>query len=253
MMKIRIIDDSLTMAKAATDRAVEIIRQALVDRGQARIIASAGESQIDFLRELCVHRDLDWANVEVFCIGEYIGLPADHPASMRRFLQDRLVAKTGIKRFVSLGDDGNHAGRISEAGAKLRSAPADVAFVTIGENGQLGLNRPPADFDAREPYAVVDLDLAFRQNQVTEGWFVDVGQVPMQAISMSVSQIMKAKEILAVVPDARMALAVKVCVEHGISPTAPATILRTHPNAALYLDRDSSAQLSLGENEWPGN
>jgi glucosamine-6-phosphate deaminase len=250
-MKIRIFDDSLTMAKAAADHAVEIIQQALADRGHAHVVASTGESQVDFLRELSFHRDLDWANVEVFPIGEFIGLPADHPASMQRFLRDRLITKTGIKRFVSFGDDASQATRIAEAGAKLRSAPADIAFVTIGGNGQLGLNRPPADFEAQELYGTVDLDLAFRQNQVNEGWFVDLGQVPMQAISMSVSQIMKATEILAVVPDAGMALAVKVCVEHGISPTAPATILRTHPNAALYLDRDSSAQLSLPENEAP--
>jgi glucosamine-6-phosphate deaminase len=250
-MKIRIFNDQLTMAKAAADRAAEIIRQALTVRGQARVVASTGESQVDFLRELIIHRDLDWANVEVISIGEYIGLPTNHPASVQRFLQDRLITKTGIKRFVSFSNDANQARRIAEAGAKLRSAPADIAFVTIGGNGQLGLNCPPADFEAQEPFATVDLDLAFRQNQVNEGWFVDVGQVPMQAISMSVSQIMKAKEILSVVPDARMALAVKVCVEHGTSPTAPASILRTHPNAALYLDRESSAQLSLAENESP--
>jgi len=248
-MKIRIFDDQLEMAKAAADRAVEVIRQALAERGQARIVASTGESQVDFLRELSVHRDVGWANVEVFCVGEYIGLPADHPASMRRFLQDRLFAKAGIKHFVSFGDEANHARKIVEVAAKLHSKPADLAFVTIGENGHLGLNTLPADFQTEEPYALIDLDLAFRRQQVSEGWFVDVGQVPMQAIAMSVPQIMKAKEILAVVPDGRMALAVKVCAEHGISPTAPATILRTHPNATLYLDRDSSSQLAPKENE----
>ena len=248
-MKIRIFDDPLSMAKSAADRAAEVIRQALAERGQARMIASTGESQVDFLRELVVHRDLDWANVEVFGIGEYIGLAEDHPASMRRFLQDRLIAKTGIRHFISFGDESNQSRRLAEAGAKLRSVPADIALVAIGENGHLALNSPPADFEAQEAYAVIDLDLAFRQHQVNEGWFVDVGQVPMQAISMSISQIMKAKEILAVVPGGNKALAVKVCVEHGISPTAPATILRTHPNTSLYLDRDSSAKLSLAENE----
>ena len=248
-MKIRIFDDSLTLAKAAAESAAGVIRQALAERGQARIVASTGESQVDFLRELVVHRDVDWANVEVFGIGEYIGLTPDHPASMRRFLQDRLIAKTGIRHFVSFGDESNQSRRIAEAGAKLRSAPADIAFVTIGDNGHLGLSSPPADFEAQEAYAVIDLDLAFRRHQVIEGWFVDVGQVPMQAISMSISQIIKASEILAVVPGGNKALAVKVCVEHGISPTAPATILRTHPNTSLYLDSDSSAKLTLAENE----
>jgi glucosamine-6-phosphate deaminase len=251
-MKMRIFDDQLAMAKAAADRAVEVIRQALAERGQARLVATTGESQVGFLRELTTHREVDWASVEVFCMGEYIGLPADHPASLRRFLQDRLIGKTGIKQFAFFGEESNRARKIAEMGSKLRSDPADIAFVAIGENGCLGLNNPPADFDTEEPYLTVDLDFAYRLQQVNEGWFVEVGQVPMQAISMSVRQIMKSKEILAVVPDARKALAVKVCVEHGISPTAPATILRTHHNATLYLDHDSSAQLSLGEGDRPG-
>jgi glucosamine-6-phosphate deaminase len=245
-MKIRIFEDPQAMAKAAADRAAEVIQNAIAVRGQARIVASAGESQVDFLRELTAHRDLAWAKVDVFCVGEYIGLPADHPASIRRFLQDRLITKAGIKQFISFEGDANPARMIADVGAKLRSIPVDVAFVGIGENGHLGLNNPPADFDTEDPYRVVDLDFAFRRQQVSEGWFVEVGQVPMQAISMPVRQILKAGEILAVVPDSRKALAVKVCAEHGISPTAPATILRGHPNVTMYLDRDSSAQLSPG-------
>jgi len=243
-MKIRIFDDQLAMAKAAADRAIEVIRLAMSERGQARIVASAGESQVDFLRELIVHRGVDWAKVEMFCIGEYIGLPANHPASMRRFLQDRLLTKTGIRAFADFGDEADRARRITELGTKLRSVPADIAFVAIGDSGQLGLNSAPADFETEEAYRVSDLDFGYRLQQVSEGWFVDVGQVPMKAISMTVRQIMKAREILAVVPESRKALAVKVCVEHGISPTAPATILRSHANATLYLDRDSAAQLS---------
>ncbi len=244
-MKIKIFDDPQAMAKAAADHAIAIIRQALAERGHARIAAGTGESQIDFLRDLAAHHDLDWAKVELFCLGEYIGLPADHPAAMRRFLQDRLVSKTGIKQFTYFATESNVARAMADIGAKLIAAPMDAAFVGIGENGHLGLNLPPADFDTEVPYLQVDLDFAFRLQQVNEGWFVEVGQVPMQAVAMSVRQMMKARKILAVVPDGSKALAVKVCVEHGVSPTAPATILRTHQNATLYLDRDSSAQLSV--------
>ena len=246
-MKIRIFDDQKALAKAAADRAVEVIRQAISDRGQARVVASTGESQVQPLRELSAHRDVDWAKVEVFSIGEYIGLPADHPASMHRFLQDRLVAKTGARQFTLLATENDRARKMAEVGSKLQSAPADIAFVGIGENAHLGFNFPPADFDTNVPYLTVDLDFAYRRQQVNEGWFVEVGQVPMQAISMSIQQILKAKEILALVPGSQKSLAVKICAEHGISPTAPASILRAHPNATMYLDRDSASQLSLKE------
>ena len=243
-MKIRIFEDQQAMAKAAADHAIEIIRRALSDRSHARIIAEAGQSQIDFLRELTTYRDIDWANVEVFCACEYVGMPADHPASMRRFLQDRLISKTGIRRFFYFGPDSNLARQTVDVGTKLRSTPPDIAFLGVGENGRLALNNPPADVDSEEPYLTVDLDFNYRAQQVNEGWFVEVGQVPMQAFTASVHQILKSREILALVSGSRRALAVKVCAEHGVSPTAPATILRTHPNATIYLDRDSAAQLS---------
>jgi glucosamine-6-phosphate deaminase len=246
-MKIRIFDDQQSLAKAAADRAVEVIQQAIAERGQARIVASTGESQVNFLRDLSAHREMDWPKVEVFPIGEYIGLPSEHPASMHRFLRDRLVAKTGAKQSTLLFSETERARRMAEMGSKLHSVPADVAFVGIGENARLGMNTTPADFEAHEPYLIIDLDFAYRRQQVNEGWFVEVGQVPMQAISMSIGLMLKAREILAMASGGDKALAVKVCVEHGVSPTAPASILRTHPNTTMYLDRGSSAQLSLKE------
>lgn len=243
-MRIRIFDDKLSLAKAAADRAASVIQQALTERGRARIIAATGASQIAFLRELTAHRDIDWANVELFQLDEYIGLPADHPASFRRYLHDRLIAKTGINKFHLLETESDPAKVIAAAGSALKSAPIDVAFVGIGENGHLAFNDPPADFETEEPYLAVNLDFACRLQQVNEGWFAEVAQVPMQAISMSIRQILKANEILVMVPDARKALAVQVCIEREISPTAPASILRNHPNTTVYLDRDSSALLS---------
>jgi glucosamine-6-phosphate deaminase len=243
-MKVKIFDDRAALAKDAADHASGVIRQALAERGQARIVASAGESQVDFLRELTSHRDLAWANVEAFCIGDYLDLPADHPSSIRRFLQDRLIVKTGIKSFNHFDSASERTRAIADTGARLQSSQVDLAIIGIGENSHLALNSPPADFDTEEPFLVVDLDFGYRLQQVNEGWFTEVGQVPMQAIAMSVRQILKAKEIVVVVPGSEKALAVKVCVEHGVSPTAPATILRTHDNTTLYLDLDSSALLS---------
>lgn len=243
-MKIRICDDRLTLAQTAAEHAIEIIRRRLTERGQARIVVETGESQMEFFRELSTHRDLQWANVEVFCASEYIGLPAGHPAGMSGFLKHRLLTKTGIKRFFCFEAETNLATRISEYSAKLRNAQLDLAVVGIGENGRLILNSPPADFDTESPYITVDLDFAYRTQQVSEGWFVDVGQVPMQAVTMSVRQILQAGEIIALAPGSARALAVKVCAEHGVSPTAPATVLQSHSNTTVYLDRESSSLLA---------
>ena len=132
----------------------------------------------------------------------------------------------------------------TSVGRALASAPIDIEFLGIGENGHLAFNDPPADFETEEPYLIVNLDEACRRQQVGEAWFADIAQVPRQAISMSVKQILKAKEIVVVVPDTRKAQAVKACFEGEISPMAPASILRNHANATVYLDENSSALLS---------
>ncbi|HEV2484948.1 MAG TPA: glucosamine-6-phosphate deaminase [Terracidiphilus sp.] len=243
-MTIRFFDDKLALAKAAADRAAAVLQQALIERGHARIIAATGASQFEFLETLTARRDIDWPSVEMFHLDEYIGLPADHPASFRKFLRERLIAKTGITQYHFLEADSDPAAAVRQVGALLNSAPIDVAFVGIGENGHLAFNDPPADFETEQPYLIVDLDEACRRQQVGEGWFDDISQVPAQAISMSIRQILKAKEILVIVPDARKAQAVKACFEGEITPLAPASILRRHSNTTVYLDRDSSALLS---------
>jgi glucosamine-6-phosphate deaminase len=126
----------------------------------------------------------------------------------------------------------------------MSEAPIDVAFVGIGENGHLVFNDPPADFETEEPYIIVNLDEACRRQQVGEGWFKDLDAVPRQAISMSVRQVLKANEIIAVVPDTRKAEAIRACFGGKITPMAPSSILRTHPNATIYLDMDSAALLT---------
>ena len=221
-----------------------MLREATIDTGRPRIIAATGASQFEFLEALTAMPGIDWARVELFHLDEYIGLPATHPASFRKYLLDRLVQRTGITKYHFLKGDGNVSETIRNVGAKLTSAPIDVAFVGIGENGHLAFNDPPADFLTQEPYLVVELDERCRRQQVGEGWFKSLDEVPRQAITMSLRQILKAKEIIAVVPDARKAEAVKACLEGPIGPMAPASILREHANTTVFLDKSSAALLN---------
>jgi glucosamine-6-phosphate deaminase len=169
-----------------------------------------------------------------------------HPASFCKFLQERLIAKTGITNYHLLDGTQNPAEVIRGVSKAITASPVDIAFVGVGENGHIAFNDPPADFETEEPYIVVALDHACRLQQVGEGWFKNLDAVPKQAISMSVRQVLKSREILAVVPDARKAPAIKACFDGPISPMAPSSILRNHPNATVFLDRQSSALLSPG-------
>lgn len=244
-MVLKVFDDKNSLAKAAAEKAAAAICSAIRDRGQARVIAATGTSQFEFLAALTESFDIDWGRVELFHLDEYIGLPATHPASFRRILLDRLVNKTGIAKFHPLnGDARDLSDVIRRVGDAVASAAVDIAFVGVGENGHLAFNDPPADFETEEPYLIVNLDEACRRQQVGEGWFSDISEVPKQAISMSIRQILKASEILAVVPDSRKAQAVKACFEGEVSPMAPASILRTHANVNVYLDKESASLLS---------
>jgi len=242
-MVIKCFNDKLEMARVAAEQAAAILRQTVQAHGKARLIAATGASQFEFLQVLTSLPGIDWQQVEMFHLDEYIGLPASHPASFRRFLQERLIQKTGITKYHLLDGEQDPAEVMRRTGQALLSAPIDVAFVGIGENGHLAFNDPPADFETEEPYLVVNLDEACRRQQLGEGWFAALNDVPKRAISMSVRQILKAKRILCIVPDARKAVAVKACFEGAISPLVPASILRTHLDTTVYLDRHSAALL----------
>lgn len=243
-MILKLFEDKTSLAKAAADQAATAITGAIRDRGKARVIAASAASQFEFLEALTATPGIDWKRVELFHLDEYIGLPMSHPASFCKFLQERLIGKAGITNYHLLNGEENPVKVIRETSKFLSAAPIDVAFVGIGENGHLAFNDPPADFETEEAFIVVNLDQACRLQQVGEGWFKDLSTVPTQAISMSVRQVMKSKEILAVVPDARKAPAIKACFDGEINPMAPSSILRTHPNATVYLDTHSAALLS---------
>lgn len=243
-MVIKIYEDKTSLGQAAAEQAAISLRAAIKDRGAARIIAATGASQFEFLDSLTAMPNIEWPRVEMFHLDEYIGLPASHPASFRKYLRERLINKTGMTKYHFLDGEGDVQAVVRQVSEELAATPIDVAFVGIGENGHLAFNDPPANFETEEPYLIVDLDEACRRQQVGEGWFKDLSEVPKRAISMSVRQILKAKEILCIVPDARKAQAVKSCFEGEVNPFAPASVLRTHSNTTVFLDKLSSALLS---------
>jgi len=244
-MLLRLFGDKQVLGRAAADQAARALRLAISERGRARIIAATGTSQFEFLDFLIKAPGIDWTKVEMFHLDEYIGLPKTHRASFRNILMERLVSKAGIVKYHFIeGDAPDPSVVVRELGEQLASAPIDVAFLGVGENGHIAFNDPPADFVTEEPYLIVDLDEACRRQQVGEGWFADMSQVPKRAISMSPRQILKAAELIVIVPDKRKAQAVKFCFEGEVSPDAPASILREHPNAVVYVDSDSASLLS---------
>jgi glucosamine-6-phosphate deaminase len=241
---LKVFPDKIQLGQTAAADAAGIIKRAIEERGHARIIAATGASQFEFLRALTANSDLEWKRVEMFHLDEYVGLPETHPASFRKYLLERLIEPTGIEKYHLLNGQADPYKVCQEVGELLNSAQIDVAFAGIGENGHLAFNDPPADFETNEAYIVVNLDEPCRRQQVGEGWFKDLSEVPQRAISMTVNQLLKAREIICVVPDARKAEAVKNCFENEISPQFPASILRRHERTTVFLDKDSSSFLT---------
>lgn len=242
-MQIHVFDSKQRMGEAAADQAARAIRDAIAARGQARIIGATGASQFEFLDALTARTDIQWEHVEFFHLDEYLGLPESHPASFRRYLRERLLSKVPIGKAHLLDGEADPETVRREVGAALTSAPIDIAFVGIGENGHLAFNDPPADFDTEEPYIVVTLDEACRKQQYGEGWFPTMEDVPTRAISMSIRQILKSKAIVCSVPDDRKATAVQAAVEGPVTNQVPASILQTHPAATIYLDKPAASKL----------
>jgi glucosamine-6-phosphate deaminase len=231
------------MAQAASAHAAAAMRRAVVSRGGARIIVATGASQFEFLEDLTANQSVDWPRVTLFHLDEYVGLSIEHPASFRKYILDRVIRPTSLQDYLLLDGEADVREVCRRAGEAVSARPVDVAFVGIGENGHLAFNDPPADFTTDEPYIIVRLDDACRRQQVGEGWFASISEVPQSAISMSVRQILKSREIICVVPDARKAAPVKAALEGPITPDLPASALREHGNVTMYLDAASAALL----------
>jgi len=245
ILSLCIYPDKTALGAAAAMRAAGFLRQAISERGEANLILATGASQFEMLEHM-VTLDVDWSRVTVFHLDEYIGLPITHPASFRKYLKERFEDKvSGLRQFHYVqGDAPDPQEECRRLGKLISSRAVDVACIGIGENGHLAFNDPPADFETKEPFIIVNLDEACRSQQVGEGWFATLEAVPTQAISMSIRQIMKSTAIICCVPDARKAAAVKNAVEGPVINLVPASILQTHPRCWLYLDEPAAALLA---------
>ena len=242
-MKVEIYNTSHELGKAAGIQAAQLIRSAIEKNGTANIILATGTSQLETLKQL-IAEYIDWSKVVMFHLDEYIGLPVTHPASFRKYLQERFLSKvSSLKAVILIDGEADPQQECERLGELITAHPIDVALVGIGENGHLAFNDPPADFETETPYIVVNLDAACRKQQMGEGWFKSIADVPQKAISMSVRQIMKSKNIICSVPDERKAIAVKKCLGQGVSNLYPASILQTHANCIVYLDKASASLL----------
>jgi len=230
---------------AAAQYGADIIREAIAKKGHANIIVATGASQFEMIEHLVAAAGVAWNRVTAFHLDEYIDIPITHEASFRKYLWERFVSKLPLPlaSFHYLdGEDDAHA-ECERVGKIIAQHPIDVCFAGIGENGHLAFNDPPADFETDRPYLVVDLDENCRHQQMGEGWFPTLEDVPRQAISMSIRQVMKSKTIICTIPDRRKAQAVKNCLTGEITPMHPASILQNHPEVWCYLDAESASLL----------
>ncbi|MBP6331794.1 MAG: glucosamine-6-phosphate deaminase [Aminivibrio sp.] len=239
-MNILIFGTPDELAAAAAKRGADLLRKTVEEKGRARLMLSTGASQFGTLRELVSH-PVDWSKVEMFHLDEYVGLPESHGASFRRYLRERFVSKVNPGKVHFVNWEGGAEKNMKALSEEISKAPVDVAFIGIGENGHIAFNDPPADFATEEPFLLVTLDSACRRQQVGEGWFPTADDVPEQAITASVRQILKCRTILASVPFRVKAEAVRKTLESPVDPAVPASILKTHPDVTLYLDRESAS------------
>ncbi len=241
-MEIIVSNSKEELGKKAAIAGSVLIRKAIKVNGEANIIVATGASQFEMLNEL-IKQDVDWSKVTGFHLDEYIGVTKEHPASFQKYLKERFVTKVPIKVFHYVSGEGNPQVESIRLGELISKKTIDVAFVGIGENGHLAFNDPPADFDTEEPFLVVNLDEDCRKQQMGEGWFKTLEDVPKRAISMSIKQIMKSKAIICSVADERKAKAIKGSIESKITNLIPSSILQQHKATWIYLDKKSASLL----------
>lgn len=242
-MQCSISATSQEMGKRAAEKVAELIRETVREKGKARLLVSTGQSQFEFFEEITA-MDIPWEAVEIFHLDEYIGLPITHPASFRKYLKERFIDKIGPAQMHYISGEGDIAAVIDEVTESIRKSPIDIGIIGIGENGHIAFNDPPADFETKTAYHVVSLDERCRMQQVGEGWFGSLEEVPRQAISATVPQILSCRTIVSIVPHKVKAEAVRNTLEApAVTNLIPATALREHPRWYLYLDADSASLL----------
>ncbi len=247
-MQVAIYESSEQLGQAAAHDFAEIVRQAITERGEASVILATGNSQLAFMQALRNDTTIAWNRVRIFHMDEYLGMSEQHPASFRRYLRHQLVDHVHPLAFYGIvGDTPDVEAELRRYAGLLQECAAVACVLGIGENGHLAFNDPPADFETDQTIHVVTLDEACRRQQVAEGHFASLDEVPRQAISLTVPALLKPAHVLAVVPEQRKAAAVKAALEGPVTPECPASILRTSSHVKLYLDRDSASQLDVGD------
>ncbi len=247
-MEVIVADNKQDMGRQAATVGADAMRREIENSGAVNVILATGASQFEMLAALAAE-DIPWDRVTGFHLDEYAGMPLSHPASFRRYLQERFLDRLPepLRAFHFINGEGDCAAECRRLNGIIRQHPITVAFVGIGENGHLAFNDPPADFETEEPYLVVHLDEDCRRQQLGEGWFPALDDVPTQAISMSVRQILKSGHIICCAPDARKARPVQASLEGPVTPLVPASILQEHPRTVMYLDPASASLLGQGK------
>ena len=247
-MKINIYANKKETSKKAALKAASLLNEIIHQKGTATFVIATGVSQLDFIDTLIAEGNVDWSKTRMFHLDEYIGLPETHPASFRKYLKEKFISKVDRIKESNLinGDAVDPQKECDRLNRILQNEIVDIAFVGVGENGHLAFNDPPANFEIEDPFIVVNLTKSCRKQQVGEAWFNSIKDVPQKAISMSIKQIMKAKNIICTIPGERKAQAVKDCFgTDNISPMYPSSVLKKHKNCFVFLDFDSAKYLSF--------
>ncbi|UVI27595.1 glucosamine-6-phosphate deaminase [Paenibacillus spongiae] len=251
-MQIHILDNADRLGFEAAQASEAVLKQVIAEKGSARIALSTGASQFEFLKHF-VRTDIEWDKVEMFHLDEYIALPEQHPASFRKYLKERFLAHVNIGKYWMVDGEGDAEETIRLLNEEISRAPIDLALIGIGENAHIAFNDPPADFDKADPYHIVNLNDTCKLQQVGEGWFSSLEDVPRQAISMSVKQIMRSLRIISCVPHKTKAKAVSRTLRSALDPECPATMLKSHPDWQLYLDKESASDIYVWVEETSKN
>ncbi len=242
-MEIRICKDRYELGASAAKQVAEDLKAIIAEKGSARIALSTGASQFDTIEALTKEPGIDWTKVEMFHLDEYVNLPITHPASFRKYLQERFVDKVGTLKAVHFVDGTPEC--IAKLTEEITKEPIDIGLIGIGENAHIAFNDPPADFNTKESYIVVNLNETCKKQQMGEGWFATMDDVPKQAVSMTAHQIMSCKKIVSCVPYAVKADAIKnTLLSDKVDNMVPATLLKTHPNFLLYIDAESASGIA---------
>ncbi len=241
-MNIRTLKNSAELGNEAAKLAAEIIKKAIAEKGKARIVLSTGASQFDTLKSL-IETDIDWSKVEMYHLDEYKDLPESHSASFRKYLKERFISQVNLGQAHLVNGEGDVTKTITELTESIRKEPIDLGLIGIGQNAHIAFNDPPADFATEEAYIIVNLDEACKRQQVFEGWFETIDDVPKQAVSMTIYQIMQCKNIISCVPSMVKANAVKSMIDNPVTNLVPATMLKMHNGMTLFLDEESASLL----------